>query len=380
LIKTSNRGYWGDGLTTLEGDPWRTRRRLIQPAFHEARIENYGKVVVECAGDMVERWQPGQVVNLDEAMLTLTARIAARILFDAELEGFESPAANESRSGMIRFEEAVGEEFTATRRRGDSTLAYLTRRRAGPNMDTTLKIIHERFASGEDRGDMLSFLLNATAAGGGRLTRQEVIGEILQMFFAGHHTIPTTLLWLWVALWQHPEVEARVYEELDRVLRGRRPTVENLPHLPYGEMVIKETMRFYPLAAMLPREVIEDVQLGDYTVKQGATVWVSPYLLHRDSRNFEEPERFWPERFSPERAKRISKFAYLPFGAGPRICIGSGLAMLELELVLATVAQSYRLSLAPDHRVVPKVFLTIRPESEIHAQVSSRLSKEELKW
>ncbi|HXV97933.1 MAG TPA: cytochrome P450, partial [Anaerolineae bacterium] len=202
---------------------------------------------------------------------------------------------------------------------------------------------------------------------------EEVINEVLQLFFAGHHTIPTTLIWLFYALSQNPEVETNVYKELDSVLKGRSFSSDDLPGLLYAEMVIKESMRFYASSLMIVREVAEDVQVGDYILKKGMLIYVSPYLLQRDPRNFEQPERFWPGRFSQENTKPVYRYAFLPFGVGPRNCIGFGLSMLEIRLILATIAQSYRLALAPDQIVVPKVSLTIRPAQEICMQVVARL-------
>lgn len=373
LIKISNRGYWGDGLTSLEGDAWQRRRRLVQPAFHQHRIATLAQSIVECSRDMVKGWQPGEMINIDEAMLTVTARVATRVLFDAELESHGSAAENEKRSGVIPLEEALGVDFTTIQSGADSSGIYLTRRRAGQKMNATLNIIQEHFAAPKMRNDMLSFLLNATHEDGSPMTHEEVIGEILQMFFAGHHTIPTTLIWLWYALSQNPEVERSVHEELDQMLGGQLPSLEDLPNLPYGEMVIKETLRFYSPTVALVRETVEEVHVGGYTLEKGASIWVSPYLLHHDPRNFEQPERFWPERFSQENIKQIPKYAYLPFGVGPRICIGHAFSMLVIRLILATVAHLYRLVLAPDQVIVPKLFLTMRPEKEIYMQVEERM-------
>lgn len=372
FLKASLRGNWGDALSSLEGDAWKCRRRLVQPAFHPHLMAPYATTIVACTQDMIAGWRPGARVNIDEEFLTLTARIAARTILDAELEGFGTPIENAKRSGIINFAEAMGEDFTATQNNADAAPVSLRRRRAGPTMDTLLAIMKARFMSQEERGDMLSFLLQATDEAGQRLTHEEVVNEVLQLFFAGHHTIPTTLIWLFYALTQNPEVETRVYEELDSSLKGRTPGADDLSGLPYAEMVIKESMRFYASSLMIVREVAEDTQVGDYILKKGTLIYVSPYLLQRDPRNFEQPERFWPERFSKENTKPVYKYAFLPFGAGPRYCIGSGLALLEVRLILATIAQAYCLTLAPNQVIVPTVSLTIRPAQETYMQVSAR--------
>ena len=266
LTNRSNRGYWPDGLTSLQGDTWRRRRRLMQPAFHQHRVAAYAQTIVDCTREMIETWRPGDVINIDQKMLILTARIAARILFDAEVEGFGLQSTNKKRSGFIPFEEAMGEHFTVTENNGGLIPTYMTRRRAGPKMKTTLAIISERFASQEERGDMLSFLLQATYEDGSRMSREEVIGELLQMFFAGHHTIPTTLIWLWIALSQNPAVESKMYAELEQVRQA--PSYEALSRLSYGEMVIKETLRYYSPTTIVLREVREPFQLCAYTLKK----------------------------------------------------------------------------------------------------------------
>jgi cytochrome P450 len=375
LIKVSNRGYWGDGLTSLEGQPWERRRRLIKPAFHQDRITTFARSIVSCTQDIIECWQAHAIINVDEVMLTLTARIAAKILFDAELEGHESKAITKTGPDIIHFKEAIGVDFRVSQNGDDFSSTSLIRRRAGQDMASTLKIIQDRFDTAEDRGDMVSFLVNATYEDGSQMTYEELVGEIMQMFFAGHHTIPTTLIWLWYALSQHSELEAQVHEELDRVLEERPPRAEDLPHLPYNEMIVKETLRYYSPTVALVREAKEDVQVGEYILNKGATVWISPYLLHRDPRFFENPERFWPERFTKERARRIPKYAYIPFGTGPRICIGQALSLMQIRLILATVAQKYRLVLPPGQSIKPTLFLTMRPDKEMYMQVIPRSKK-----
>lgn len=372
LTNRSNRGYWPDGLTSLQGESWRRQRRLMQPAFHQHRIAAYAQIIVNCTKDLINKWKVGDVINIDQEMLTLTARIAARILFDAEVEGFGSPSANKKRSGLIPFKEAMGEHFTVTENKESHIPSYITRLRAGPKMETTLAIIEERLASQEERGDMLSFFLHATYQDGSRMNREEIIGELLQMFFAGHHTLPTILIWLWIALSQNPTVESKMQAEVEQVLGERMPDHEALSGLSYGEMVIKETIRYYSPITIHLREVRDEFQLNSYTLKKGASIWVSPYLLHRDSRYFEEPERFLPERFSKENAQRIPKYAYLPFGAGPRICIANVLSMMQMNLIFATLAQSFSLTLVPRQVIVPKGILTMRPEKEVLMQVVAR--------
>ncbi len=364
LLKQSNRGYWGDGLTSLEGEIWKTRRRLMQPAFHHQRIAAYAQTIVDCTREMLAGWQLGERVNLDRELLILTARIAARVLFDAELQGYGSATENQKRAGLIPLEEALGEAFTVSQGQGITNIFSLTRLRANPKMEATLHLIQECLTSGEDRGDMLSFLISAKEEFGMPLEPGEIIGEILQMFFAGHHTIPTCLLWLFYSLSQNAEIETLFRGELDQVVGEKRIAVENLKTLVYGQKLVKETLRFYAPNLALVREVVAEITLADYTLPPGTQVWVSPYLLHRDPRNFSNPKRFWPDRFAKENAHH-PKYAYLPFGVEPRLCIGNEFSLMQIQLISSTIAQCYRLTLQGEANLVPKAALTIRPDREL---------------
>jgi cytochrome P450 len=368
ILKQSNRGYWGDGLTSLQGEIWKTRRRLMQPAFHHHRIAAYAQTIVNCTREMLAGWQQGERVNLDREFLILTARISARVLFDAELEGYGSATENQKRAGLIPLEEALGEAFTVSQGQGITNIFSLTRLRANPKMEATLHLIQQCLTSGEDRGDMLSFLISARDESGMHLEPSEIIGEILQMFFAGHHTIPTSLIWLFYSLSQNAEIETQFQEELDRVLGKKLPDAEKLRALGYGQKLVKETLRFYAPNSAIVREIVAEIPLEHYTLRPGTQVWVSPYLLHRDPRNFPHPERFWPDRFAKENAQH-SKYAYLPFGVEPRLCIGNEFSLMQIQLISSTIAQGYRLTLEGKANLVPKAGLTIRPDRELLMRV-----------
>jgi cytochrome P450 len=235
--------------------------------------------------------------------------------------------------------------------------------RTAKRLDETIqRFIDERRATGEDRGDLLSMLLLAQDEEGGQMTDKQVRDEAMTLFGAGHETTAVTMMWVWYLLSQHPEVEAKLMRELDSVLGGRAPQIEDLPNLPYTEMVIKETLRLYPPAFGVTRQTVQDAEIGGYRIKKGSAVYVNIYGVQRDARFFPDPDRFDPQRFSPENEKQIMKYAYLPFGGGPRVCIGNAFAMMEARLILATVAQKYRLSVAPGHQVVPDRLFTLRPK------------------
>jgi cytochrome P450 len=237
--------------------------------------------------------------------------------------------------------------------------------------------IDERRRSGEDKGDLLSMLLMAQTEDGSSMTDKQLRDESTTLFGAGHETTANALTWTWYLLSQHPEVEAKLHEELDTVLSGRVPTYADLPNLPYTEMVIKESMRLYPPAWTTSRQTVEEVTINGQPIEKGKIVLLNFWSMHRDPRYFKDPETFDPERFSAERESEIPKHAYLPFGAGPRVCIGNAFAMMEARLVLATLAQRYTLLLAPDQVVQPARFFTLRPkygmQMVIHARETVRV-------
>lgn len=247
-------------------------------------------------------------------------------------------------------------------------------RRSLAKLDVMLQeMIRTRRESSSDGGDLLSSLLSAVDADDGtRMSDRQLRDEMMTLFLAGHETTANALTWTWYLLSQHPEVEARLLDETRNVLRGRTPTASDLPSLPYSDMVVREAMRLYPPAPGFAREPIEDVNIGGYVVPKGSLITVSTYALHRDPRFFPDPESFDPERFAPGWEERVPRYAYLPFGGGPRACIGSGFAMMEARLVLSTVAQRFQLRLEPNQQVVPMQLVTVRPKHGIRMRLTRR--------
>jgi cytochrome P450 len=254
------------------------------------------------------------------------------------------------------------------------TRRNLREKRALAQLDALIQeLIRARRASEQDAEDLLSILLMAVdEESGARMSDRQLRDEMMTLFLAGHETTANALTWTWYLLSKHAEVEARLLEELQRVLAGRPPTVADLPHLPYTEMVVREALRLYPPAPGFTREPIEDVRIGGYDVPKGSLVAVITYALHRDPRFFDDPEKFDPERFAPGWEERIPRYAYLPFGGGPRVCIGNAFAMTEARLILATVAQRYELSLEPNQEVVPVQLVTVRPKNGIRMRLAKR--------
>jgi cytochrome P450 len=224
-------------------------------------------------------------------------------------------------------------------------------------------MIAERRRVGTDRGDLLSMLIAAQdGEQGGGMTDRQLRDELVTILMAGHETTAVALSWTWYLLSQHPEVESTLHAELDTVLGGRTPTMDDLAQLSYTRMVFSESMRLYPPAWIIPRQAIDEFQIREYTVRAGSSVVVSPYIIHRDPRWWEEPERFDPTRWEPARAATRPKFSYFPFGAGTRMCIGEQFAWMEGILALATIAQRWRLRHDPTHQVVMEPSVTLRPK------------------
>ena len=235
-------------------------------------------------------------------------------------------------------------------------------RRAVRRLDEVIYgIMDERRSSGKDTGDLLSMLLHAQDEEGNRMSDEQLRDEVITLLLAGHETNALALSWAWYLLSRHPEVEARLLEELREVLGDRAPTVDDVPRLRYAGMVIRESMRLYPPAWGLSREAIEECEIGGYRVPAGTQLFIVLWVLHRDPRYFEDPETFYPERWEDGSAGRIPRYAYLPFGAGPRLCIGSSFAMTEAILLLATMAKRFRLELASERPVIPQPSVTLRP-------------------
>ena len=353
----------GNGLLTSEGEFHLRQRRLAQPAFHRQRIAAYAATMTDFAGRTRSQWTDGATVDMHTEMMRLTLGIVAKTLFDADVDseaaeiGSAMTAAFESFNyAMLPFTEYLDRlpipavrRFNAARDRLDSTI---------------YRMIRERRASGEDRGDLLSMLLLAqdTEGDGTSMSDAQLRDEALTIFLAGHETTANALTWTWYLLSQHPEVEARLHSELDSTLAGRLPTYENLPALPYTRMVLAESMRLYPPAWAIGRRALEDFAAGGFTVPAGSVVLMSQYIMHRDSRFFPEPERFDPERWTPEHQAERPKFSYFPFGGGARVCVGEQFAWMEGILLIAAIAQQWRMRLVPDHVVDLQPLITLRPK------------------
>lgn len=362
--------YLGQGLLTNNGASHRQRRKLVQPAFHHKRIQHYGEIMVDYTQEMLDRWQDGTVQNVSDEMMHLTLFIVAKSLFNEDPEEMAKLA--DTIGHAVHELQAVADEDFETPWR--PPLSWPTpgsrRRRALQNsLHTTVDgLIAKRLATSadgeiEDRGDLLSMLLLSKDEEGNRLSLEEVRDEVITILLAGHETTSNTMTWAFYLLGKHPEIAAKLFAEVDGVLAGRAPTLADLPKLPYTNQVVKETMRHRPPAWLLNgRYTHKGATLGDYTLKAGTSIFISPYVLHHLPRYFDAPEEFRPERFTPEFEDALPKFAYMPFGGGPRICIGNSFAMMEAQLILATICNRFVLQPVSDAVAVlnPQITLSIR--------------------
>ena len=370
LIKNAFRPFAGNGLLTSDGALWKQQRKLIQPAFHQRHLSTYADVMIAHTQRMVDGWRDGEVREISSEMTKLTLGIVVKSLFGADV----SRQADEVGTLMAAVLDAANQRLNSVVRVPDwvPTARNLREWRAVRKLDVILDemIRARRQSSDADSGDLLSALLTAVDADDGtRMTDRQLRDEMMTLFMAGHETTAMALVWTWYLLARHREVAARLAGELQQALRGRAPTLADLPRLPYTEMVVREAMRLYPPAPGFTREPIEDVTIGGYEVPKGSLVTVITWALHRDPRFFPDPERFDPERFGPGWEERVPRFAYLPFGGGPRVCIGNGFAMMEARLIVAAVAQRYRLQLESDQEVVPIQLVTVRPKDGIRMRI-----------
>lgn len=363
--------FLGQGLLTSEGDFWLRQRRLAQPAFHRARINAYGEVMVSLTERMLAGWQDGETRDVSADMMRVTLDIVAKTLFDADL-GDEAGEIGGALEVFMDYAMLDGNLFKMLLPKSFPLPANLRFRRAVEALDRVIYgLIAARRQEGKDRGDLLSMLMAASDEAGAMSDRQ-LRDELVTILLAGHETTANALSWTWYALSLHPEVEARLHAELNEVLGGRAPGVADLPRLTYAGQVVKESMRLYPPIWAVGREAVEDCVVVGYAVPKGTQVFLNQFVTHRDARLYDDPLGFRPERWQDGLEGRLPKYAYFPFGGGPRLCIGNAFATMEAVLLLATVAQRYRLKLLPEHPVSLQPSLTLRPKGGIKVVLEAR--------
>lgn len=365
----------GQGLLTSEGEFWRRQRGLIQPGFHKENILAYAKVMTGATDRMLDSWADLETRNLHDDLMGVTLEIVAQCLYSAEVSGAA---------------ERVGEAMEVVTRRflNNSSWALLfsfdlpnffapDERKAIRELNKVIEgIIRERRASREERGDLLDTLLRVRDVDGLPMSDAQLRDEMMTLFLAGHETTALALSWACYLLTQHPEIEQKLLEELDTVLGGRAPVPEDLSRLRYSEMVVKEAMRLYPPAWGIGRRATVDCEVGGYHMPKGTNVFILPWLTHRDTRFFPDPEKFEPARWrdDPIRSGKMPRFAYFPFGGGPRVCVGAAFAMMEAILLLVMIQQRFHLELAAGQSVRPFASVTLRPKHGIRVITHHRVA------
>jgi cytochrome P450 len=354
----------GEGLITSDGEVHKRQRRIAAPAFHRQRIQAYGAVMVDRAAHLRAQWQAHQPIDIASQMMQLALEVVARTLFNAEVTA-DVLQINDQVNVIMQLY-----NYLIALPRAEAYMHWplpgLVRfRRARARLDQIVqRIIADHRADGVDRGDLLSMLLASRdeESDHSGMTDEQLRDEVLTIFLAGYETVANALTWTWYLLSQNPEAEARMHAEIDTVLSGRLPTLEDLPQLRYTEMVLAESMRLYPPAWAMGRQSISDVELGPYRFPAGTYFFFSQYIIQRSEEYFPTPLRFDPERFLPERKAGRPRFAYFPFGGGGRQCIGEAFAWMEGVLMLATIAQQWRLRFVPGQTVDVQPKITLRPK------------------
>jgi cytochrome P450 len=373
LSKEATQRLLGQGLLISEGDFWRRQRRLAQPAFHRARINQYAATMVEIAQEHMRKWRGGEERDVAHEMMATTLDIAVRTLFGTTLPG-EAEQVGRAMTFLMRYSLSRARSPVALpaswptprNRRANREFAFLD--------SLVFRIISERQAHGNSNhhNDLLALLMGAMDEDGSQMTPQQLRDETMTLFLAGHETTALTLSWTWYLLGGNPVVEARLHEELSGVLGGRAPEPADLERLPYLQAVVNEVLRLYPPAYILARTSIAPCSIGGYDFPTGSTMLASQWVMHRDPRYYDEPDAFRPERWLDGLAARLPAGAYFPFGDGPRRCIGQGFALLESALVIATIAQKFQFRLVPSYSATPEPLVTLRPRQGIRMTLQAR--------
>ena len=363
----------GNSLLTSEGELHRQQHRMVQPSFHHARIAGYASTMVAYATRMADTWKDPSTVDISEQMMRLTLAIVAKTLFDADVES-EAAAVGRALTAtmklfpryLIPFADLLEKLPLPSNRRFQQAKEYLD--------STIYRMIEERRRNRLDKGDLLSMLLLAQdeEENGRRMTDTQVRDEAMTLFLAGHETTSNALAWTWYLLGTNPDVERRFHDEIDSVLGSKPATVAHVAKLKYTEMVFAESMRLFPPVWVVGRRAIEDYRIDGYVIPRQSLLLMSQWVMHRDRRFFPDPLRFDPNRWTAQAREGRPKFSYFPFGGGPRICIGESFAWTEGVLLLATIAQRWKLRLLPDHPVRPQALVTLRPRYGLKMIVQKR--------
>jgi cytochrome P450 len=370
-VVQNSRWLFGNGLLTSEGEEWKRQRRLTQPAFYRERIASYATLMTGYTEEMLSSWQDGATVDVHQQMMNLTLRIVVRALFGVEAE--ETANISEALNMMMRHTAGLRLLLPPWARHLPLPGMGNVRRAVAKLNDAVAEIISVRRArSDPNTQDLLSILISARDEDGSAMSANEVRDQVLTFLVAGHETTALALSWTWYLLSQNSDVENKLHQELDNVLGGKLPGLNDLPLLIYTDRVIKESMRLYPPAWSLAREVAKEFEVEGYRIPPGSNVVMSQWILQHDPRLFVDPTRFDPDRWGTAPCQKLPRFAYFPFGGGPRQCIGAGFAMTEAVLILATIATRFKLRQADAPPVIPVPSFTLRPKYGIRMSLRRR--------
>ena len=364
----------GNGLICSNGDFWLRQRRLMQPAFHQNQINLMSDMMCREANLMFERWEPyirdGQTINIAHEMMRLTLSVATQALFGNKVHDPDRLLATNisflMKDTAFRFEHPFYPPRWVPASRNRQFNAAMK------NFNQVIySMIAERRSNPHDQAlDLLDILMNAREEENGEMMNDlQLRDEVATLFLAGHETSAVALSWTLYLLSEHPEIETRLRGELQQVLAGREPTLADLPNLPYTRMVVEESMRLYPPAWLTERKALADDEIGGYRIPAGVTLAVSPYVTHRHPQFWKDPDAFDPEHFAPQNSEKRPRYAYFPFGGGPRQCIGKNMALLEIQLVLPMILQHCRLKLAPGWEVKTEPELSLRLKGGLWMQL-----------
>jgi cytochrome P450 len=363
----------GDGIFSSEGDFHLHQCKLMAPSFQPRDIAGYAESMGQYGEQIQQTWADGEIIDINQQMTRLTMSIIGKALFDADV----FTETDELGAAMAVTVEYISHALSVLL---PTPYSWPTRRNRRMHRATEVLrnrvqgFIDERRNNPSERSDFLSLLLQARDEDGQPMSDKQVMAECLTLFGAGHETTATALAWTWYQLCQYPDIYQKVLQEVDSVLQGRTPTYADLARLPYCLQVFKEAMRIFPPAYAMSRRALRAIEIDGYRVPKNCIVLIAPYVLHRRTEYFPDPEKFDPERFTPGREKQLPRYAYLPFGAGPRICIGMYFSMMEGHLLLATLAQRVSFDLVPGQSIVPDPVhhLAMRPTGEVNVVVKRR--------
>jgi len=362
----------GEGLLTSQNVLQKRQRKLIGPAFQHRRVVSYADIVVNDAECLQRGWDEGALIDVAHEMMGLTLGVVSKALFGTDVT-HETHPLGQAFTIASTFISENAKQLVPT------PVTWPTPRnrrfwRAITQLDATIaRMVVERRRSGGNQGDLLSVLLQVRDEDDGSyMSNDQLHDEIRTLLFTGHETTANALSWTWYLLSRHPEIYARMQDELDNVLGGRSPAWSDLPSLPYTLQIFKEAMRLYPPAYILGRVAVNPITLGKYRLPPNTCIGISPYVLHRRADYFAQPDQFDPKRFTPEAERCLPRCAYIPFGAGRRSCVGSHFAMMEGHLILATLGQRITLEQATQKDVAPEPLITLRPRGGVKLRVHRR--------